>query len=191
MAVRERLERGSQQFGVTHGIALVGEFTQRVSGFIQQPVVKLATFRRQAAPRCSISPKRAEWLPDSFADWPINVMGSSSALKLVWRSRIGQLRRGGPSTTALGVMPFGHAFLHRVDVQRTRGQVIDVRTMKRHNVCDQTVLSVQFFVLIQTHRSGAVPAKSFQRLLDEVLCIGFSQAAVQFRFFNQLKGRAG
>jgi hypothetical protein len=81
----------------TRGVAFVGERAQFIAGGVEQRSYS-AALGVSATPRCSISPKRALWLP-----WAsVKAMDSSSALKLVWRNRIGQWRRGGPSITALG-----------------------------------------------------------------------------------------
>ncbi|MNC32501.1 hypothetical protein D3C75_808590 [compost metagenome] len=77
-------------------------------------------FGVSAAPRCSISPKRAVWLP-SLPCWSLKATFSCRALKLVWRSRIGWRRVGGPSTTAFGGMPLAGMPSWIASMSRVRG----------------------------------------------------------------------
>lgn len=82
-------------------------------------------FGVNATPRCSISPKRAVCVP-CFC--PANNTVSSSALKLVWRSKIGTSRRGGPSIRILGSIP--HSGI--IDCTRSISSVRGVRWLIWH-----------------------------------------------------------
>ena len=58
---------------------------------------------------------------------PANNTVSSSALKLVWRSKIGTSRRGGPFDQNFGFnSAFRHHRLHPVNIQRTWRQMVDM-----------------------------------------------------------------
>ncbi len=66
--------------------------------------------------------------------------------------------------------------------------MVDVRTSKRHHISDQAMLSVELLVVVQRNGRRVVPAKGFQRLLNELGRIGFAQAAVCFMLLDQRQG---
>ncbi len=78
-----------------------------------------------------------------------------------------------------------HAGLRSVDVQRARGQVIDVRAAEADHIGDQAVRVVQRVVGGERNRRIAMPAEGLQRFDDEAARIGFIQATLAFCLFDQ------
>jgi len=85
----------------------------------------------------------------------------------------------------------GHQPLHVVDVQGTRGQVVDVRALERHHVGDQPVLGAEAGVLGGGHRGVVVPAEGFQGLADKRLGILGVQAAGGLGLLDQFQHPGG
>jgi hypothetical protein len=62
-----------------------------------------------------------------------------------------------------GVYPLGpHLVLCRIDVEGSRGQMVDVRSAKAHHVGDQSVCMVQLVVRVRLDNGVAVPTEGFQ-----------------------------
>ncbi|CAM4268995.1 hypothetical protein STIN111742_08560 [Stenotrophomonas indicatrix] len=101
-----------------------------------------------------------------------------------------QQDRAGATRGALDHRLGGHAVLdHRrlrsVDVQRARGQVVDVRATEADHVGHQPVRLVQGMVGRQVDGGIAMPAEGLQRLFDEALGIGLGQATVTLGLVDQ------
>ena len=77
-----------------------------------------------------------------------------------------------------------HGGLQRVDVQRARGQVVDVRAGETDHVGDQAMGVVQGLVGLGRDGGLAVPAEGLAHLFDEFR-LGAVQAAVPFELLGQ------
>lgn len=84
-----------------------------------------------------------------------------------------------------------HAELDCIDIQGTRGQVVDVRALEGHHIGDQAVLVVQLLVLLGRDGSVLVPAEGVQRFLHERLCIRGVKATLALTLGDQFEGAGG
>ena len=78
-----------------------------------------------------------------------------------------------------------HGGLQRVDVQRARGQVVDVRAGETDHVGDRAMGVVQGLVGLGRDGGLAVPAEGLAHLFDEFVRLGAVQAAVPFELLGQ------
>lgn len=84
-----------------------------------------------------------------------------------------------------------HLFLRRIDIQRARREVIDVRAVETDHVGDQLVRLTQRAIGRQRHGGIAVPAEGFQRLGYELPCLVGIQPTLLFVALDQLQDASG
>ena len=85
----------------------------------------------------------------------------------------------------------GHPRLDRIDVQRARRQVVDVRAAERDHVGHQPVGVVQLAVKFGRDIGAVVPAEGFQHFRDEGRGVVLGQAALGLGLFHQRHGALG
>ena len=86
---------------------------------------------------------------------------------------------------------FGHGGLGGVDVERARGQVVDVRSLEADHVGDQPVGGDQPLIGWCADRRLGVPAEGLQQLGDEPVGLSLVQAAGGLGRFDQGAGAGG
>jgi hypothetical protein len=140
-------------------------------GLPEQTIVQLAAFRRQRHAALLNFTKPGSMGAQMFTG---KNTGSSSALKLVWRSKTGTSRRGGPSIKIFGSIPYFGISSCTVDIQRARREMVDVATRETDHVGNQPVFIAQCQIGFLIDRRMAVPAEGFQCFLNKLtrLCVG-------------------
>lgn len=84
---------------------------------------------------------------------------------------------------------FRHASLDRVDIERARRQMIDMRAFEADDVGDQPMGVVQALVGFGADRRLAVPTEGLERLGDEFRCFRFRQTAILLVALDQRDAR--
>src|SRR5690606_21030811 len=85
---------------------------------------------------------------------------------------------------------FRHLGLYGVNVERTRGKVVDMRTLERNNICNQPMRIMQALIQVFANIGTIMPTESFQDFRNKRLCFFLAKTALGFGFFDE-SNRAG
>lgn len=189
MVIREAGEHRLQALAV---VATGAAFATGIAGLGQQLVVQRAALRGQRkAALFDLAEARGMGAGiAAFAAREMHGLFQCLEAGLAQQDRAGAARRAFDHRLG-GHAVFDHRRLRSVDVQRARGQVIDVRATETDHVGHQAVRVVQRVVGRQVDRGIAVPAEGFQCFLDEALGIGLRQAAVTLGLVDQCQRAVG
>lgn len=81
---------------------------------------------------------------------------------------------------------FRHPRLNRIDIQRPRRQVINMRSPERHDIRHQAMRARKLVVRLFRNPGVGLPAECLQCVMDECEGVAFREAALHFSSVDQL-----
>lgn len=189
MVIREAGEHRLQALAI---VATGTAFATGIACLRQQLVVKRAPLRGQRKPAL-LDLAEARGMRAGITAFAVREM---HRFFQCLEAGLAQQDRAGTARRALDHGLGGHAVLdhrrlRRVDIQRARGQVVDVRATETDHIGHQPMRLVEGVVGRQVDSGVAMPAEGFQRLFDETFGVGLRQATVTLGLVDQCQRALG